>query len=954
MLYPGGVSKVGGALLGVAGALISLPAVLLSVPGIMVASRSRDSSTPRGVPFMIGAGVYVGLVGVVGLPSLIVSTLASGLNRAGDYALKDRETLQYKEILHLLIEMLGVEQADVVDEVMPLEDYFITSFSTRFPGCDLSECTHEELISTIRKAVSTGSLSAANFIETVKKLPVILTKMRIVGRVHSIRRLLHCNLMVAFIGVKGSGTSSTVKRLFDVSIPASELLPTNPLTGLGYSQPYPHPYTLGKWMESAAEHSESLSDWLDRYNRKSLQVYAVDFPGIDWESAESIESMGSDFTGVASMFVLFLTAGSDPTEAEKNMINMAKAHHKPFVILVNKCDTIQTRLMNSGSVETLIDKYATALNVSPDVIHLASSFDSYSIDKLRGILFGLLQNVIGEPSLRDVLALKFLPEGVISELRDDESLNVLSSAGTLSKAATSLMFNLCPMTVGTISDMHAMLLSDRNPSDARLLTGLPAPSKNILHLSFATTDQIRQVAVRLRLSDFTYGLFFEAFSTRASFAKTQLVDTVVPNFSSLPTELQSKMDNAVSVIALSSMRAQLGAYLGKVQGYNRDDIETISREVLLGVHSIMELWTERGYDSAVVAEVLKAILSSSDPLVDSAILTLLLDAQTRHTTLKAHSGSEHKDELAFRGNLEFNKFAAAKVRLVQLSNVLQFQPFPEFYHSASPRSTDARSIGSSVDQFRDAVKEITKKQSSDVLITVRSSEGMTLEILDSLMSLTRPQLESGKIRFQILSESAVDVNGVTCAVLSKVAQEINTHPEMVHMKKDEDSKLIYFDPSACCRATSGGTAYAESSIGVIYRGLGRLVGLCLIKSNVGATLPINFPITLYKVLLGHRIGIDDLSTISAQVANSIRSIAILDEASLELMELTFVASSGDDHSAIDLVTNGSRKIVSEHNVMSYVAEMVQFYLCCKRGEQDNRSDGVSKHPLRQFLLGASL
>ena len=91
LLFSGGVSKVGGAILGVAGAIISLPAVLLSVPGLMIANRQRSGNEPHSLPYRIGTGIYVGVIGLVGLPAMIVSSLATGLRLAGDYAMKDEQ-----------------------------------------------------------------------------------------------------------------------------------------------------------------------------------------------------------------------------------------------------------------------------------------------------------------------------------------------------------------------------------------------------------------------------------------------------------------------------------------------------------------------------------------------------------------------------------------------------------------------------------------------------------------------------------------------------------------------------------------------------------------------------------------------------------------------------------------------------------------------------------------------
>lgn len=863
------------------------------------------------------------------------------------------QTYEYKKILNMLMDMLGIQQTDVVDEVAPLEDCFVTSFAARFPGCDLSDCSQEELIATIKKAVSLGSISAAKFIETIKKVPIILTKMRLVGRIRSIRCLLQNTLMLAFIGMDNSGASTTLKRLFGVS---AAVTPAEPLDGFSPSQPRPQPYELGQWIEQAASETPSLKSWFEKKERCDLHVYAVDFPGVIYDSDESIDAT-VQFAGVASMFIIFLTAGTLPAVEHKHLVSIAKSHHKPYLVLINKCDLIEDDIKNAGTYDALLDKYSSTLGVPSDTIHFVSSFDSYSNDKLRGILFGILQCIVGG-SMKDTLALRFLPEDVVNELKQDSSLHLLSSTGTLSKAAGSLMFNLCPMTTGTVGDMYAMMLADEAPSLSRMpsMDSAAVTSKNILNLTFSTSDLIRQVAVSLHISDVTYSVFIAAFTARASSAMDQLVKSVVVNFSALPADLKQRMDNAISMIALAAMRDQINHYFGRtISPYAPSDAESLSREILVGIHHIIELWVERGYEQSVVAEVIRSVFVGAEPITDSAILTLLLQEKPRFNAALCHSVLAHKDELNSHGNLEFNKFSAAKDRLKQLSKVLLFQPLAEFAYSDLNQASWKLSKGeTSVDDFRNHVKNAAQMTKREVLLSLTSSEQMVIEVINTVMSMSREKINGSNVRFQILSESAVDANGVTRAVLAKLAQEINAHPELVYMKKDEDSKLIYFDPNVCCMNVPATSAFGSSvnimSIESVYRGLGRLIGLTLIKSNVGATFPVNFPITLYKLLLGHRIGQDDLSTISPQVANSIRSIALLDSESLNMLELNFVVSSGEDHKEYSLVSYGSSKIVTEHNVMSYVTELVKYYLCCK--ESSTRSDDEAPpSPLRQFLLG---
>lgn len=84
-----------------AGAIVSLPAVILSVPGILIANRQRSDNAPHGLSYRIGTGLYVGVLGIVGLPALIISSLGNGLRKAGEYAMKDSQVFCYDEYLLL-------------------------------------------------------------------------------------------------------------------------------------------------------------------------------------------------------------------------------------------------------------------------------------------------------------------------------------------------------------------------------------------------------------------------------------------------------------------------------------------------------------------------------------------------------------------------------------------------------------------------------------------------------------------------------------------------------------------------------------------------------------------------------------------------------------------------------------------------------------------------------------
>ncbi len=945
----GGIGRVSGTLVTVAGVLLSLPAVILSIPAALI--RARNPNNRIGM----GTGIYLGFVGVLGLPGAIVASIGSFMNSAGEHAMKDPQTVQYKDILKVLITILGGNYSDVVDEVAPLEDHFISEFSAKFPGCDLSTCSRYNLDKAISSALVQKTIPLSLFSGAIKKVPVILPKMRIIGRVRAMRRLLQSSIMIAFIGSDSSGKSTTIQRLFDLHTEHSAALRESSLD--------PIPYPIGQWTEALARSGEysEFSQWLSFGNRCSLQVHAVDFPGISSPLIAGIDgglvsnkkgdplALSKSAACLASVFVVLLVAGSHPSVSDKEIVDIAKENRKPFIVVLNKCDIIEHELRIPGRYEDLIESYSRALDVPKNIIHFMSSTDNFSNDKLRGLLFGMIQNIVGDDELNLILALRFLPHHVLEKLLSEPDLHILSSPQVLSMAVSSLMFNLCPMTAGTLADMYSVLLSDLRTAVIAKRT----PGVDIKNVYIPATDQIRQLAGTLHIDDNTYSLFIELFQLRILSFKGDFEAYSHLSGTQIPLELKRKVESVLATTAMAALRQQLNQYFGNGSIFFQKDIVAMSADVLLGLQSFVALWVDRGYSFEVVAEALKEVFSSPEPLTDAGFLVAVVKVQARpHPVVQSTEivRQEHKSEFEDRGIFQFNRKLISQDHVIQLEKAILFQPFPEFSIEVPvERDEDTET---SIRQFRESLKSVVDARKMVIRLRLSDSSSVLDELLQQLMALNVSQIQTHQFSFEIMSESAVDVNGVTRSVLSKAAQEIISNPEKVKMRKDEDSGLIYFDPDVCAESLENPTLNDE--IHLIFRAFGRLIGLCLVKSNDGITFPVNFPVTFYRLLLGNKIGIADLSIIYPQVANSVHNICLLESDILNESDLYFSISIGKGHKDCDLVPNGGSKLVTQHNRLDYVREIVKYYLCCKEDvirEGNAIETRRNLNPLRHVLLG---
>jgi hypothetical protein len=165
---------------------------------------------------------------------------------------------------------------------------------------------------------------------------------------------------------------------------------------------------------------------------------------------------------------------------------------------------------------------------------------------------------------------------------------------------------------------------------------------------------------------------------------------------------------------------------------------------------------------------------------------------------------------------------------------------------------------------------------------------------------------------------------------------------------DEDSKLLYPDPNVCMAGIFSEDSEDKSISKVMetYRALGRLIGYTLSKTNVGVTFPAHFPLVIYKILLGLRIGISDLAGITPSAARTLEMYCLLSDEDLHDSSAYFSIGL-TNHEEYELCPNGKEKPVSSVNRLEYLSAVTRFYLCCGTAEEGSSSP----RPLRELILG---
>ena len=754
-VFAGGLLAVTGGLLTLAGILLSVPAIILAIPAKPLIDRGRE----RG--YNVGTIAYMGVVGVTALPAAIVAVFGVFLAGAASHALSDYSTHSYKELLKNIITLLGGNPLEVVDELPQQEDYVVALLQKMFPGIDVAHCTDAEFRARLEEGKEKKDEGIINFEKALEKYPLFFEKVQMVGRIYAMRQILLGNLMIGFVGVHNAGKSTTISKLWE--------LDTNPHILVRTEEPVPH--FIGNWVDSYAQKYPRFNEWLQAKHRNSTQLYAVDFPGTT-DERESIRLMTSHTAELVSMFVVVLKAGHI-AGPEKEVVDLVKLANKPFIVLVNHCDSIAGEMKKPGYAESLHSHYAEVLDISPGMLQFACAKHPSSNDKLRGLLFGMIQTLLCNKDIVKALALRLTPPSAVANLEE----SVINLPEELATAAYSLMFNLSAVRRETLESTCRSLVRDATKSEDRQIGKM-----DVNNVVFKTMDGVRLLAILFDLDSSEYETCMLLVERRNQAFK--------PHFDQIDQALENaneQIEFLVLNLALVSLRNDLFEFMKMNNAPNDSDLSSLVTQVLIGFKNILNHWVSVDCKKEAV---LRAILTTFDSLGskdESAFFNKIRGYEERlklQNSQPAAEGDNDVDEI--RVSLigeeldfeEFNRYRLGKDRLEKL-NSFTYRICDVEAHQIQVQQGD---VMSEISHFREASQKYIDKHHTNVFaFQLPRDQGILMPLLNILGQLTKEHLDTGNFRFTLEDDPAIDVNGVSRALLSKAAQEIANNPEQVNV-----------------------------------------------------------------------------------------------------------------------------------------------------------------------------
>lgn len=656
----------------------------------------------------------------------------------------------------------------------------------------------------------------------------------------------------------------------------------------------------------------------------SPQIYAIDFPGTDDERVV-VGSITEDTAEVASIFVVVLKVGHI-AGPEKAVVDIAKNQSKPFIVLINQCETLHPTVLNGDGLYRLKKNYATTLKVPDNLIYFGSAVATTglfagSLNVIRRYIVSLIQCLICDSNVCDAISLRFIPPRVIDEIRDSENEEVYSKPEALSRAAASLICKASYITGKNLLELTKFLHIPHQfrSSDVGL---------NLFHVSspFCCIDQLRQIAAALKISIVPYLAFIDLYNEHyvklfASFTQFR------PHMSFNKNAVDSNLGYTV----ISSLRSQLNQYYD-IEAESSPPFISVGVEVLFGLQALFQHWQQIFLrDSDVLRGAMVKVLRNGEPSTWGSNILQTVEFLTSDDGVNIHVPRESSVEkminiLSVSGpgsispegdeERESVRFIGCCALWDSLLRDVKIQPFRKFARLSNQLNFEDHELMRVF--FRDLANYT---QSKKIAPMVLRSRNIVEEILTSLLVLTNDEI---LLNFEITTQNSL----TTPDALLEIASQINTNPNGIMLMRSE-SGYLYFDPSYCASPRQEIREKAKN----YYLALGRLIGFALMK---GLPFPIDFPINVFRLLLGYRLGVADLQLIHPTL---VRSLASLDDESLKQHSI-FFDEIGHEYSGPS--ANG-QIIVNEHNRMRFVTHVVKYFLCCQDGDEQN--------PVHQFIVG---
>lgn len=689
-----------------------------------------------------------------------------------------------------------------------------------------------------------------------------------------------------------------------------------------------------------------------------MQLRAVDFPGTDDERTE-VGDVTKNTAELANFFVIIFKMGHI-ANPEKEVVSFVKTKHKPMIVLINHCDVLVHELVKPGAEARFRKEYAKVLEIPGNLIYFVSSnpilnttstaaLFADSIPALRGCLFGMVNQLVGDPKMTAALAMRFIPPGEIAKMENHKNTHFIQSMympENLGRAAAMLMFNYKPLTAESLCElMSKILIKEEDMMMRQSEVGIDIFGNDCV---LKCIDQIRAVAVFLNISDVAYAIF-----TQVYFIQYIYFYDICLSGNNDDHVSDNIVDKCVGEMVMQKLCVIIEKYYQSKYSRNRDGgFTTNCVTVLLGFHALVHDWIDKkNRPRNVVEQALVSLLerNASFELRESDIMQCIasISRNQEESTVDDLSSNEYKSGVEFNNRpvsceysyqivahalsistpnevsvdrqtaFELSRYHTCMTRWTEQKRWVSFQPFDNLMRPAN-YVLEVRDYNSVKKKFEEDRKtKMTLRESKKNSITV-SNTSIVKDLFRGLLSFSDEEIHEGTLKVD--SQPQLSLSDVFIIA----AKEINDDPSIVNLVRDNASGFLYFDPALCTDLTK----VEETSLS--YKAFGRLVGLSIM---MGVNLPIRFPITVYRLLLGYRIGASDLELIRPTLH---KSLWALDDCALD--EYLILFSQNEDGTYSGPSSSGTTR-VTESNRMSFVSHVVKYFLCCGAG------------PVWQFCLG---
>ncbi|GEQ68214.1 hypothetical protein JCM33374_g1881 [Metschnikowia sp. JCM 33374] len=209
------------------------------------------------------------------------------------------------------------------------------------------------------------------------------------------------------------------------------------------------------------------------------------------------------------------------------------------------------------------------------------------------------------------------------------------------------------------------------------------------------------------------------------------------------------------------------------------------------------------------------------------------------------------------------------------------------------------------------INSLDKRIALDVYFKVRVRRDHIVQ--DSLMCIELNQSNLKKsLRVQFVNEPGVDAGGLKKEWFLLLTRALfSSRTGMLH--NVEQSNLLWFNVIPVRNLE-------------IYYLFGAVLGLAIYNSTI---LDLNFPLGLYKTLLGLPIGLADYKDLYPEAARNLFKLREYSAEELESVNLSFEVTFSDlfgKYHHRDLIPNGSNTPVTIHNREMYIDKYASFFL----------------------------